>query len=156
MISAPISRASTLFEKGTLTGARISSWISVLENAYSNNKLGLGGGRGFTHLRDNSESLSLGLGADNQYTVNLAELGLAGSIIFFGSLLYICQFIHPDLKRLYYPYLISCVVSGFALEVFQLSKSGQLFWLNTAYIIGRSTLLHKADTNSNNAFAEAA
>ncbi len=118
--------------------SRGNSWVSILRNAFNHGTFIFGGGRGFSHMVVDGTIPSLGLGGDNQYTVNIAELGMIGSFLFFLTIGSVYSFIHRKLRYLYFSYVFVYLIGGMACEVFQLSKPGQLFWLVTAYFIVKS------------------
>jgi len=143
IIAVPLHRASCLFQYmagnnlGLLMLSRGNSWLSKLGLAFSGYAFIFGGGRGFTHLNDDG-TVPLGLGGDTQYAVNIAEIGIFGSILFFLTLRIVYTFVHRNLRWLYLPYLAVYLLGSMAGEFFMLSKSGQLFWLVTAYFIVKS------------------
>jgi hypothetical protein len=168
VISASLSRMATLLTPlQTLVGARMNSWKSIAyasidstEPSLSNNTeastsgIGLtcnsvtitnkkllyllfGRGRGSTHI-DKQGNFHLGLGADNQYTKNLYELGVVGSLAFFYMLFSFCNYIKYPLKKFYLIYLFCYLLSGLSMETWQLSKGGQMFWIITAFFVSFS------------------
>lgn len=141
IIASPLHRARALFNY--LEGkdidlfmlSRGNSWATILSSAFDRCVFIFGGGRGFSHMDAHGAMSGLGLGGDNQYTVNIAELGIFGSSLLFLAIGSVYSFIHRSLRRLYFPYVVVYLIGGMALEIFQLSKSGQLFWLVSAYFI---------------------
>lgn len=135
LISAGLSRAETLMQfSATLEGARIESWQTVLSKWAEGNIL-FGCGRGCSHLDAHGNVPSLGLGADNQYTVNLLELGVFGSALFLVALGWLVYQVKQPLRKLYAPYVLAYLAGGMAMEIWQLSKPGQLFWLISGVFI---------------------
>ena len=132
-VSAAVSRASGLIMLyDTLEGDRFSSWKSILQRAFNTNFI-LGNGRGFTHMSSNSFNLELA--GDSQYTVNLAEIGILGSIVFFLMLYGFGKKLHYKLRTFYISYLLAYLSAGMTMEVWQLSKGGQMFWIMTGLLL---------------------
>ena len=141
LIASPLHRAKAILyylegeHLDSFMRSRGNSWISVLKIAFDRYAFVFGGGRGFSHMDIYGTVSSLGLGGDNQYTVNIAELGMIGSSLLFLAIGSIYSFVHRSLRYLYLPYVLVYLIGGMACEIFQLSKSGQLFWLVSAYFI---------------------
>jgi hypothetical protein len=151
MLANPLHRVRALFsyaqgkEIDLFILSRGNSWIEILQTALDRCAFMIGGGRGFSHMDAYGAMPSLGLGADNQYTVNIAEIGIVGSALLFLAIGSVYSFVHRNLRDLYVPYLFVYLVAGMSLEVFQLSKSGQLFWLVAAYFIVKSEALRSRE-----------
>ena len=131
-IDGGFSRLATILKiSETIQGSRIVSWLSVVNQALDTNPI-FGCGRGCSHI--SGSTFSLGMGADNQYTVNFLELGVVGSFLFVLILVVILINFYKDsfVFKLYLPYILAMVTAGMAMEVFQLSKGGSLFWFSTA------------------------
>ena len=141
IIAAPLHRARAILyylegkHLDSFMRSRGNSWLSILGKSFDRYAFIFGGGRGFSHTDIYGEVSSLGLGGDNQYTVNIAELGIFGSSLLFLAIAGVYSFIHRSLRYLYLPYVLVYLLGGMACEIFQLSKSGQLFWLVSAYFI---------------------
>jgi len=123
--------------------SRGHSWAEILNSAFEHFVFVIGGGRGFTHINSFGMIPSLGLGGDNQYTVNIAEIGIFGSALFFLAIGSVYSFVHRSFRCLYFPYVFVYLIAGMSLEIFQLSKPGQLFWLVTAYFIVKTEEIRK-------------
>jgi len=152
MIANPLHRVKVLFEY--VQGERLDwfmlsrgdSWKEILCAAYDRCSFVIGGGRGFSHMDAYGAIPSLGMGGDNQYTVNIAEIGIFGSALLFLAIGSVYSFVHRSLRYLYLPYVLVYLIAGMSLELFQISKSGQLFWLVAAYFIVRSEALKSRET----------
>ena len=131
-----ISRMSTMLTPmETIEGSRFNSWKSMLEAAYDRNIV-FGCGRGCSHLDDFAydANMPLGLGGDNQYTVNLVEIGIIGSVLFFMAV--VLQLVHvKNHRKLYFAYLVTYFAAGVVVEVWQLSRGGFFFWFITALLL---------------------
>lgn len=144
IIATPLCRVKALFnymqgkDLNLFMLSRGNSWTDVLSVAFERYSFVIGGGRGFSHMNAYGAIPSLGLGADNQYTVNISEIGILGSALLFLAIGSVYSFVHRSLRYLYVPYVFVYLIAGMSLEIFQLSKSGQLFWLVSAYFIVKS------------------
>jgi len=144
IFAAPLHRVKALFiylegkQLDSFMLSRGDSWVEMLSLAFDRYAFIFGGGRGFSHIDAYGVVPSLGLGGDNQYTVNIAEIGIIGSALFFLAIGSVYSFVHRSLRCLYFPYVFVYLIAGMSLEIFQLSRSGQLFWLVAAYFIVRS------------------
>jgi len=152
MIAIPLDRLGALFSYAQgkdidlLILSRGNSWAEVLGAAYDRWSFVIGGGRGFSHMDASGVMPSLGLGGDNQYTVNIAEIGIFGSVLLLLAIGSVYSFVHRSLRYLYIPYVLVYLIAGMSMEIFQLSKSGQLFWLIAAYFIIKSEELKSRET----------
>lgn len=147
LIAIPLHRVGCLFsyvqgkDIDLFMISRGDSWAEILSAAYDRCAFIIGGGRGFSHMDACGAIPGLGLGGDNQYTVNIAEIGIVGSALLFLAIGSVYSFVHRSLRYLYVPYVLVYLIAGMSLEIFQLSKSGQLFWLVAAYFIVKSEAL---------------
>lgn len=75
---------------------------------------------------------------DNQYVRNLLELGIVGSILWFGTLFCLAGRLwpEPDLVSLYLALLLAYLGAAVGAEVFLLSRSGPAFWATTGILMG--------------------
>ena len=145
-IAMPLARFRSVFDLFETIGiTRANSWNAVLNIAISSSAIYFGGGRGFTHLDSDGNMPSLGLGADNQYTVNFSEIGLLGNILLIMTILCLISFVHKKYWKLYIPYIVVYMAGGMTCEIFQLSKAGQLFWITTGYFIIYSDFLKRKE-----------
>ena len=144
LIANPLHRVKALFsyvqgkDLDLFMLSRGDSWAEILSVSFDRYSFIIGGGRGFSHMDAYGAIPSLGLGGDNQYTVNIAEIGTFGSALLFLAIGSVYSFVHRSLRHLYFPYVFVYLIAGMSLEIFQLSKSGQLFWLVAAYFIVKS------------------
>ena len=82
--------------------------------------------------------VSFGSSYDNQYLRNLLVMGIFGSGIWLIMLFYLGWALKGNRKLfVYYISLLgSYLAMGMGFEVFQLSKSGAIFWIVTGMLIG--------------------
>lgn len=152
LIANPLHRVRALFSYAQgkdidlFILSRGHSWLEILRVAFDRCAFIIGGGRGFSHMDAYGAMPSLGLGADNQYTVNIAEIGIVGSALLFLAIGSVYSYVHRSLRYLYVPYVLVYLIAGMSMEIFQLSKSGQLFWLVAAYFIVKSEALQSRET----------
>jgi hypothetical protein len=139
-VDGGISRMSTMLTPiETLTASRGNSWGLMLNEGFSRSPF-FGCGRGCSHIDPSAEiTMPLGLGGDNQYLVNFVDLGIFGSILFlvaiFAQLFRVTTF-----RKIYLAFFVSYFASGFAIEIWQLSRGGLFFWLITALLISENNI----------------
>jgi len=157
MVAIPLHRVRVLFSYAQgkdidlFMISRGDSWSEILSAAYDRCAFIIGGGRGFSHIDISGAMPGLGLGGDNQYTVNIAEIGIVGSALLFLAIGSVYSYVHRNLRYFYVPYVFVYLIAGMSLEIFQLSKSGQLFWLITAYFIVKSEVLKSREIKTGTA-----
>ena len=142
VIQAGLSRAATILKPyETGKSSRFKSWRKMLHDSIraeipitSLYWIVFGHGRGDSHKHENGE-FTLGLGGDSQYIVNIREIGLLGSFIFFYMLFSYYKLIPVNLKKFYFIYLCSYLIGGITMEIWQLSKGGQLFYIITSLLV---------------------
>lgn len=140
-ISSPaargISRLATLKDfLVTIQASRFPSWISVINEWLSGNMF-FGCGRGCLHI-DAKGNFTPGLGADNQFTSDLAEIGIFGLLARFLVVGWHVNLVKPKYYPIYIPFVLMALVGGMTAEVWQLSKPGQLYWILTAIFVALS------------------
>jgi hypothetical protein len=139
VLQAAVSRASTLLILDeTLEGSRYGSWTLMLSSFLDSNVVTmlLGCGRGCSHL--GGAEFSVGLGGDNQYTVNIVELGLVGLALSLVAAVSAYPYIDRRWKVIYVAYVLAYFAWGMTAEVWQLSKGAQMFWFVNALLVGLS------------------
>jgi hypothetical protein len=142
IIRAAITRAATILKPyETGKSSRFEPWKNLItKSIQSETGLGslywpfFGHGRGGSHAYRKGRFF-LGLAGDSQYLVNLYEIGLIGTFIFFYMLFSFYRVIPFYLKRFYLIYLISYLIGGITMEIWQLSKGGQMFYIITAILV---------------------
>jgi hypothetical protein len=134
VINASMSRLGTLFTlKETFEASRLHSIITILSVSSENNLL-FGCGRGCTHSYSDG-SFNLGMGGDNQYTVNFVEIGAVGLLI--HSLLFLSPYLYSAARRnkVFAAYTITFFVMAMTGEHFQLPRGAQFYWLIAAFVL---------------------
>ena len=152
-ISTSISRLASLFTFfDTLADSRITFWERNWE-VYLDTNLFFGNGRGASHSIIDGK-LALGLGGDNQYIINLIEIGIIGSLIFLFIVLYPSKYIKSKWALIWYAYLFTYILWGLSAEIWLLSKGGTLFWMVTALLISLSSINQVIDKKEIKKFRE--
>lgn len=125
----------------TIEASRYATWQLTWDKWLNGNIL-FGCGRGCNNLSAPGVIESLVMGGDNQYTRNLQEIGVIGQAIFAGVLLGLILAVGRPFRGMYGAYVAAYALGGMTMEVWQLSKPGQLFWLISALflVLGRARL----------------
>ena len=129
MLGSPI----TLFQNSRLV------WWEKLFEAFMQNPF-FGCGLGCTHAFENS-SFSITLAGDMGYLKRLAELGLAGSLVFIslvgkiGFLVYSAESTFSVRKWLV-AYFVAVIFCEASYEFFQLSKGAGFYWMIMGGLLG--------------------
>jgi len=134
VLLAALSRFGTLFTLfETYEASRISSVVSILSITNENSLL-FGCGRGCTHV-GLDDSFSLGMGGDNQYSVNIAEIGVVGFLL--HNILFLAPFLYSAARKskVFVSYAATFFVMAFTAESFQLPRGAQFFWIITAIVL---------------------
>lgn len=134
VIEGSMSRLGTLFTlRETFEGSRLQSITSILSISNENNLL-FGCGRGCTHISSDA-SFSLGMGGDNQYTVDFVEIGVVGLLM--HCLLFLSPYLYSVARRnkVFPAYTIAFFVMSLTGEHFQLPRGAQFYWLIAAFVL---------------------
>ena len=91
------------------------------------------------------------MSGDSQYLINLVELGLVGSLLFFLAILSPIFFLNDSIYRIIWiSYLCALLIWGLNTELWLVSKGAQLFWLVSGILILLDKSTHNPLNASNN------
>jgi hypothetical protein len=134
VIVGSMSRLGTLFTPmETFEASRLDSITSILTMSTENDLL-FGCGRGCTHSFS-YDSFNLGMGGDNQYTVNFVEIGAVGLVM--HCLLFLSPYLYSAARKnkVFVAYTIAFFVMAMTGEHFQLPRGAQFYWLIAAFVL---------------------